>query len=78
MDRWEEAQLRLAEVGLRATGSPDPAGDAVLVVAAITGLMVGQLASPDANFEDEVMRPALERLFGLLTQPGAVRAAAAG
>jgi DNA-binding transcriptional regulator YbjK len=74
VERWEEAQLRLAEVGLRATGSPDPAGDAVLVVAAITGLMLGQLASPDPSFEDEVMRPALERLFGLLTQPEAVRA----
>jgi hypothetical protein len=36
--------------------------------------MMGQLASPRPRFEDEVMRPALERLFGLLTQREAVRA----
>jgi DNA-binding transcriptional regulator YbjK len=65
--RWENAWLRLAELGLRATGSPDPAADARLVVGAITGLMLGQLASPQPNFEDEVFRPALERLFTLLT-----------
>ena len=34
-----------------------------LVVAAITGLLLGQIASPRPDFEDKVFRPALERLF---------------
>jgi DNA-binding transcriptional regulator YbjK len=61
--RWETAQLRLADVGLRAVGSNDPATDAMLVVATITGLVLAQLGSPHPRFEDEVLRPALERLF---------------
>jgi DNA-binding transcriptional regulator YbjK len=65
--RWEEAHLRLAEVGLRAAGSSDPETDARIVVAAITGLMLGQLVTPQRNFERDVMRPALERLFERLT-----------
>jgi len=72
--RWEDAWLRLAELGLRATGSPNPAADARLVVGAITGLMLGQLASPQQNFEDEVFRPALERLFTLLTERAMIQA----
>jgi TetR/AcrR family transcriptional regulator, regulator of biofilm formation and stress response len=65
--RWHAAHLRLAEMGLRATGSPDPPGDAPLVVASITGFMLGQLANPRPDFEDTVFRPALERLFARLT-----------
>src|SRR5918992_3871768 len=38
--RWHEAQLRLAELGLRAAGGQDPKGDAPLVVAAITRLLI--------------------------------------
>ncbi len=63
IERWDRAHLNLAELGLRAAGSPDPAGDAPLVVAAITGLLLGQLASPRSDFEAQVFRPALERLF---------------
>jgi DNA-binding transcriptional regulator YbjK len=66
--RWESAWLRLAEMGLRAAGSTNPVGDARLVVGAITGLMLGQLANPQPHFEDDVFRPALERLFTLLTE----------
>jgi TetR/AcrR family transcriptional regulator, regulator of biofilm formation and stress response len=65
--RWEAAQLRLAEVGLRAAGSSDPETDAVLVVATITGLILAQLGNPHARFEQEIVRPALERLFASLT-----------
>ena len=63
IERWDRAHLNLAELGLRAAGSPDPPGDAQLVVAAITGLLLGQIASPRPDFEDKVFRPALERLF---------------
>ena len=74
VDRWEAAYLRLAELGLRATGSPEPAIDARVVVASITGLMLGQLVNPRPRFEDEVFRPALERLFTLLTERAMMRA----
>jgi AcrR family transcriptional regulator len=66
--RWHEAQLRLAELGLRAAGAQDPHGDAPLLVAAITGFMLGQLVHPAADFEERVFRPALERLFTRLTE----------
>jgi DNA-binding transcriptional regulator YbjK len=72
--RWENAWLRLAELGLRAVGSADPEADARLVVGAITGLMLGQLAHPRENFEDEVFRPALERLFTMLTERAMIQA----
>ncbi len=61
--RWEAAQLRLAEAGLRAAGSDDPATDAHVVVATITGLILGQLTTPRGDFEAAILRPALERLF---------------
>jgi TetR/AcrR family transcriptional regulator, regulator of biofilm formation and stress response len=66
--RWEAAQLRLAEVGLRAAGASKPETDALLVVATITGLILAQLGTPHAEFERQVLRPALERLFALLTE----------
>jgi DNA-binding transcriptional regulator YbjK len=67
--RWETSYLQLAELGLRATGSPEPVMDARLVVGAITGLMLGQLANPQPDFEAAVFRPALERLFIGLVEP---------
>jgi TetR/AcrR family transcriptional regulator, regulator of biofilm formation and stress response len=72
--RWHAAHLRLAELGLRATGAPDPTGDAPLVVATITGFMLGQLVTPHPHFEDAIFRPALERLFARLLEPDAARA----
>ena len=64
--RWETAHLRLAEAGLRAVGSADPETDAHIVVAVVSGLMLGLLANPSPDFERDVMRPALERLFSRL------------
>jgi hypothetical protein len=61
-------------MGLRATGAPDPPGDAPLVVAAITGFLLGQLVSPVDDFEKRIFTPALERLFTKLTEPQAVPA----
>ncbi len=66
LQRWQEAHLRLAEMGCRAVGSEKPELDASVVVAALTGLMLEQLASGRDDFESEVMRPALERLFSRL------------
>jgi DNA-binding transcriptional regulator YbjK len=64
--RWETAHLRLAEAGLRAVGTADPKTDAHIVVAVVSGLMLGLLASPEPAFEREVVRPTLERLFTTL------------
>ena len=64
--RWETAHLRLAEAGLRAVGSTDPKTDAHIVVAVVSGLMLGLLANPEPAFERDVVRPTLERLFETL------------
>ena len=61
--RWETAHLRLADAGLRAVGTADPETDAHIVVAVVSGLMLGLLANPNPDFERNVMRPTLERLF---------------
>ena len=72
--RWHGAHLRLAELGLRATGAPDPRADAPLLVATITGFLLGQLVTPVEDFEERIFRPALERLFTKLVEPGPVPA----
>jgi TetR/AcrR family transcriptional regulator, regulator of biofilm formation and stress response len=69
--RWQEANLRLAEVGCRAVGSDEPQLDARVVVATLTGLLLEQLASERADFETGVLRPALTRLFAQLAAPDA-------
>lgn len=66
LQRWQDAHLRLAEMGCRAIGSEDPQMDARVVVATLTGLMLQQLAGGREDFETAVMRPALERLLGRL------------
>jgi TetR/AcrR family transcriptional regulator, regulator of biofilm formation and stress response len=55
--------LRLAEMGARAAGSDDPRADAPIIVATVAGLMFDQLAAPVRDFEGDLLRPALERLF---------------
>jgi TetR/AcrR family transcriptional regulator, regulator of biofilm formation and stress response len=55
--------LRLAEMGARAAGSDDPAADAPIIVAAVAGLIFDQVAAPVPDFERDLLRPALERLF---------------
>ena len=72
MARWNEAHLRLAEVGVRAAGSDDPARDAQVVVATLTGLALAQLVDPVEDFEGTVLRPAIEHLFRRLVAAGAV------
>lgn len=63
---WQSAHLRLGETVCRAVGSPEPELDSRIVVAVLTGLMLEQLASGQPDFGDQVMRPALERLFARL------------
>ena len=44
------------------------------MVAAITGLLLGQLVNPQPRFEERIFRPALERLFDSLTAGKLARA----
>jgi DNA-binding transcriptional regulator YbjK len=74
LQRWQDAHLRLAEVGCRAIGSERPEVDAQVIVAALTGLMLQQLAGGRDDFGASVMGPALERLFGRLAGKPAVAA----
>jgi len=66
LQRWQDAHLRLAEVGCRAIGSEQPEIDAQVIVATLSGLMLQQLAGGRDDFEAEVMRPTTARLFGRL------------
>lgn len=67
MSGWTQAQLRLCLLGLRAAGSAQPELHAQIVIAAITGLLLKQLAYPREDFEKGVLRPALAELIGALT-----------
>lgn len=69
LGRWQEAHLRLAEMGCRAVGSSAPQLDARIVVSALTGLMLEQLTGGRDDFEQAVLRPALTRLFSRLAAP---------
>jgi DNA-binding transcriptional regulator YbjK len=71
VQRWHEAHLRLAELGLRAAGSDEPEADAPIVVATLSGFVMAQLSLPDAGFEEQVLRPGLERLFSRLVASAA-------
>jgi AcrR family transcriptional regulator len=70
---WREAHLRVAETGLRAAGSRDPDLHAQLLTAAITGLLLKQLAYPVSGFTENVLEPQLRELVsGLIaTSPAA-------
>lgn len=68
---WTDAYLALATTLMAAAGSTRPGGDAQLLVAALDGLLLEQLARDEPAFEAGVLRPALERLVGaLLAAPG--------
>jgi AcrR family transcriptional regulator len=69
---WREAHLRVSEVGLRAAGSNDPDAHAQLLTAAVTGLLLKQLAYPEPNFTTRVLEPLLEELTAALAAPAAV------
>lgn len=63
---WTDAYVALAAALLVAAGSERPEQDAQLLVAALDGLLLEQLARDEPDFEQQVLRPALERLIGLL------------
>jgi AcrR family transcriptional regulator len=63
---WRDAHLRVSEVGLRAAGSKTPEEHAQLLTAAVTGLLLKQLAYPEPNFTTRVLEPLLDELTASL------------
>jgi TetR/AcrR family transcriptional regulator, regulator of biofilm formation and stress response len=63
---WRDAHLRVSEVGLRAAGSKAPEEHAQLLTAAVTGLLLKQLAYPEPNFTTRVLEPLLDELTASL------------
>lgn len=63
---WTDGYVGLAATMLAAVGSVRPEADARLLVAALDGLLLDQLARDVPDFEATVLRPALERLIGAL------------
>jgi TetR/AcrR family transcriptional regulator, regulator of biofilm formation and stress response len=59
---WREAHLRVASVGMRGAGSSRPEEHGRLLVVAITGLLLKQLADPEPGFESNILRPQLRDL----------------
>ena len=64
--RWTDAYVGLAQRMLEAAGSRDPTTDARLLVAALDGLLLEQLSRDEPDYEQAVLRPALERLIAAL------------
>ena len=66
---WRGAHYLVAAAGMRAAGSQRPDQHGALLVAAITGLILKQLADPQPRFESEILRPQLTSLVrGLLAE----------
>jgi AcrR family transcriptional regulator len=63
---WRDAHLRVASVGMRAAGSDRPEEHGRLLVVAITGLLLKQLADPEPDFDSSVLRPQLRELVSAL------------
>jgi DNA-binding transcriptional regulator YbjK len=61
---WGDAHRRLLAAELRATGSADPETDAELLLNLLNGLLLAQLAAPRPDFEQALLRPAIERFLG--------------
>jgi DNA-binding transcriptional regulator YbjK len=60
---WSEA-WELALSGLfESLGSTDPRLEAQMFLAMLDGLLLGQLAAPDEDFESRILRPALNTWF---------------
>lgn len=65
--QWGRAYARITHRTLAALGASNPEADAALLISAINGLVINQLALPRRDFERRIMRPAVLRL--LLTFP---------
>jgi DNA-binding transcriptional regulator YbjK len=64
LEEWGDAYRRLLTAELAAAGSADPGTDAELLLNLINGLLLAQLALPRDDFQEALLRPALERFLG--------------
>lgn len=71
---WGRAYAHIMRETLSALGSIDPAADAALLINAINGMVIGQLAFSRKDFESKVLRPTLERLLLGIQQRAAAAA----
>jgi TetR/AcrR family transcriptional regulator, regulator of biofilm formation and stress response len=66
---WTDAYVRALEPALAKLGCPDPERDGRIVFAAVCGMVLDELAAPQPEFEQAVLRPGVERLLVGLTKP---------
>jgi TetR/AcrR family transcriptional regulator, regulator of biofilm formation and stress response len=65
---WSQAwEAALADL-FASLGAPKPALEARMFLAMLDGMLLGQLAAPDPDVENAVVRPALEAWFSRLPQ----------
>jgi len=65
--RWTDAYTEAFARPLTALGSADPQRDAAILLSLLDGLVLDELAAPRPDFEQTVLRPAVERMLrGLL------------
>lgn len=67
---WTAAGLDLATAVLRAAGSPDPAADALVLVAALDGVALNQLILVEEGARSRVLDAVVTRLMQRLTGRG--------
>ena len=60
---WTDAWLGVLAEVFAALRAPDPELEARMFLAMLDGLLLGQLASPDKDLEQAVVRPALKAWF---------------
>lgn len=60
---WGRAYAAISQRALRSLGSRDPDADTYAIVTVVNGLLLQQLAAPQAEFAERVLRPTLERLL---------------
>jgi DNA-binding transcriptional regulator YbjK len=65
--RWTDAYTRAIAAALERLGAADPERDAWIVFAALSGMVLDELAGPRDGFEETVLRPAVDRLVHALT-----------
>jgi TetR/AcrR family transcriptional regulator, regulator of biofilm formation and stress response len=65
-EAWEGKAMQYFTAGMKALGSPHPEADAALVLAVLTGLEIGELASPTPQVERDLLAPLLRRLLHAL------------
>ncbi len=65
-EQWEAKAMNYFTAGMKALKSPFPEADAALVLSVMTGLEIGEVASPTPHAERDLLLPLLRRLLHAL------------